>query len=146
MDWNAYSLILNINLFTYIGPIYGFQRRCMYVKRTWMDTELLLSRKEIPYKFLCQGHHINLPPPLKCTGETHTVRCITNTLYSGICCDQFHKKYCFVKYFMSVLFHNNQIVSVWQPEKNKQSASKCNICNTVLQKPYSLYNEIAIIS
>lgn len=58
--------------FTYIGSIYGFQRRCMYVKSTWMDIERLLSRKEIPDKFLCRGNRVNLPPPLKYTGKTQT--------------------------------------------------------------------------
>lgn len=49
-----------------------------------MDTEWLLSRKEIPHKFLCHGHPVNLPPPLKYTGKTQTGRHITKTLHSGI--------------------------------------------------------------
>lgn len=46
-----------------------------------MDTELLLSSKEIPYEFLCQGHHVNLPPPLKYTGRTQTVRYIHTGIF-----------------------------------------------------------------
>lgn len=107
-------------LFAYIGSIYGFQRRCMYVKRTWMDTQLLLSRKEIPHKFLCQGHHVNLPPPMKYTGKTHIIRHIRNILHSGIFCVEVDK---FIVMNLSqkkselscqifVLYYNNQIVSV----------------------------------
>lgn len=61
------------------------QRGCMSVKCIClMDTEWFLSRKEIPYKFLCQRHHVNLPLPLKYTGKTQTIRCVINQLHSGI--------------------------------------------------------------
>lgn len=62
-------------LITYIGLIYGFWTWCMSMKCTCvMETEWLLGRKEISYKFLCWGNRINLPPPMKYPDITEKIK------------------------------------------------------------------------